>query len=150
MTMNKTLLFSAFVGVAFGSVNCIAEPEIPDLVGHWESQTELAKILKKEVPTSTHHTEHTEFGNVTLEYQFTEQKGRLLKGIKTSPSSKANVGKTEKIVCAIGFDNESIHCTDEDAIEDGLITSNHEIHLFYHQIDEDQSTVALKKLTKKK
>jgi hypothetical protein len=142
--MNKTLLCSAFAAIAFGSGNGYADPGIPDLVGQWEANGEFAKILRKEVPTLKSHVAYKEFGSLAFEYQFTEQKGRLLKGTKTSPS------KTEKIVCAIGFDNKSLHCTDEDGMEDGQIVNDHEIIVYYHHINEDYSVVSEAKLTKKK
>jgi hypothetical protein len=142
--MNKTLLCTAFAAVTFSSTNCFADPEIPNLVGHWEATGEFAKMLKKDVPAVKGHGAHTEFGSLSIEFEFTEQKGRLLKGTKTSPS------KTEKVVCTIGYDNKSLHCADEDGINDGQIINNHEIILYYYRINEDYSVVSEAKLTKKK
>lgn len=142
--MNKTLLCTAFAAFAVGSVTCRADPGIPDLAGHWEAHGEFAKILKQEAPQSKSHVPHTEFGSTAIDYHFTEQKGRLLKGTKTSPS------KTEKIVCVIGYDNKSLHCADEDSTENGHIVNDHVIILYLQTIGEDRSVVSGQKLTKKK
>jgi hypothetical protein len=144
MIMNKTLLCTTFASIVVGSVNCFADQGIPDLVGQWEGHGEFAKILRKEAPTLKSHVTYNEFGSLAIDYRFTEQKGRLLKGTKTSPS------KTEKVVCAIGYDNKSIHCTDEDGAENGQIVNDHEIIVYYQHINEDYSVVSEAKLMKKK
>ena len=116
---------------------------LPNLVGDWQATGESAKILKKEVPAVKSHGAHTEFTSTSIEYNFTEQQGRLLKGTKVSEN------RTEKFVCAIGFDNKSIRCTDEDGLQEGQLVSDNEIIMYYHQIDDDISVINQAKLTKK-
>lgn len=142
--MKKILLCTSFTLIAFVATNCFAESDIPNLVGKWVGEKEFAKILKAESPVEKSHTPHKEFGRIAIDCEFTTQQGRLLKGAKTSENW------SEKLVCAIDYDNKGLHCTDENGMFDGQIVGKDEIVMHYHHVASDNSVVAIMKLARKK
>lgn len=81
---------------------CIAGPEIPNLVGTWEVQSEAGLITKdSETGIWTHHRQ--EFSTLTAELVVTKQQGRVLYATFTSKHA------TEKMAAVIGWDNKTVY-----------------------------------------
>ena len=145
MNMKERVVFALVALLAVGTGNTVAEDKQANLLGKWTGIQEYALIRKTEVPTLPMHAVKDEFGQFSIDYEFTQQEGRLLKGVKTS------VTKTERIVCAIGHDKDDLHCTDENGHLDGEIEHDgQEIIGHYHHVTSDNSVVALVKLTRVK
>ena len=143
--MKERVVVAVAALMAMGTGNAVAEDKLPNLLGKWTGIQEYALILKTEAPTLPMHAVKDEFGQFSIDYEFTQQEGRLLKGVKTSAS------KTEKIVCAIGYDKDDLHCTDENGHLDGEIEHDgQEIIGHYHHVTSDNSVVATVKLTRVK
>jgi len=141
--MNKMLLRTSFALIAFAATSCLAESDIPNLVGKWTGEKEFAKILKTEGPVGRSHTPHEEFGKINVDVEFTMQKGRLLKGTKTSEKW------SERLVCVIDYDNKGLYCTDENGMFDGQLVGKDEIVFHYHHVTSDNSIVSVMKLAKR-
>jgi hypothetical protein len=121
----------------FGASVCYAESDVFNLIGTWAGKTEGAKILLADTPNPKSHGSHEEFYNMALEYEFTKQEGRLFHGTKKSAKF------TEKVVCAVDYDNENIHCTDENGIVDGKIVSKDKITTHYHHVTPEETVVSI-------
>ena len=120
----------------------LAESDVPNLVGKWAGKAEGALILKGAAPSQRVHATDALFA-LTYSLDFTEQQGRLVRGTRTSERY------TEKVVCAIDYDNESIRCTDEDGMLDGKLVNTNEITYHYHHVSLEESVVAVGVMTRK-
>ena len=137
MIMKHSVSSISLTFLMFGDSVCYAEPEVFNLLGTWAGKTEGAKILISGTPNPKTHGSHEEFYNFALEYNFTKQDGRLFHGTKKSAKF------TEKVVCAVDYDNENIHCTDENGIVDGKIVGKDKIFAHYHHVTPEESVVSI-------
>ena len=137
MIMKHSVSSISLTLLMFGASVCYAEPEVFNLLGTWAGKTEGAKILISGTPNPKSHGSHEEIFNFTFENEFTKQDGRLFHGIKKSAKL------TEKMVCAVDYDNENIHCTDENGIVDGKIAGKDKILAHYHHVTPEESVVII-------
>ncbi len=131
----------ALTGLLMGAGNSLAGNDIPNLVGTWQVRSEAAEIMMGTQPTAK-SIASGDYQQLAFEITFTEQRGRLLHGF----SKSATV--TEKMVCAINFDNEGLHCTDEDGVRDAKIVANDKIVFHYHHVTPEESVVAVGVMTR--
>ena len=120
----------------------LAESDVPNLVGKWAGKAEGAVMLKGEARSQRVHAVG-DFHVLTFSLDLTEQQGRLVRGTRTSERY------TEKVVCALDYDNESIRCTDEDGMLDGKLVNTNEITYHYHHVSPEESVVAVGVMTRK-
>lgn len=126
-----------------GTGVCFAEPEIPNLVGTWEVQSEAGLITKgSEAGTWTHHRQ--EFSTLTAELVVTKQQGRVLYATFTSKHA------TEQMAGVIGWDNKTVYFVDADGFTDASIVSKDKIACIYRHVGDKDSVVAAGIWTRKK
>jgi hypothetical protein len=131
----------ALTGLLIGASNSLAGDDIPNLVGTWKVQSEAAEIMMGTRPTAK-SIASGDFQQNAFEIIFTEQQGRLLHGVTKSTSV------TEKMVCAINYDNVGLHCTDEDGVREAKIVNNDKIVFHYHHVTPEESVVAVGVMTR--
>jgi hypothetical protein len=122
---------------------CLADQEIPNLVGHWTVKVEGATLIRdKNVGKSAHFGDENQT-TLEAEADITSQKGRVFYGM--FKSSRA----TEQFIGVIGHDNKSMYYADEDGFDDGKIISNDTMEIVYRHVTPQQTTVAVGKWTRK-
>jgi len=93
---------------------CLADSDIPNLVGTWVLKSEGGVLLKEKEPgPKTLHK--GAFSTLNAEAVVTKQQGRIIHG--TVKSDKA----TKNFIGAIGTDNKTIYYADEDGFLEGKL-----------------------------
>jgi hypothetical protein len=121
---------------------CLAEPDIPNLVGTWAVQSEGAYLSKGGEPgTWSHYREGA--NTLTAELVVTKQQGRVFYGTFTSKLA------TENLAGVIGWDNKTFYLVDQDGFTDGNIVSNNKMTCIYRHVGDKDSVVAAGIMTRK-
>jgi len=127
----------------FGTGVCLADSNIPNLVGTWTVKADGAVITRGNAPgAKTHHS--GEFSVLTAEATVTKQQGRALHG--TFKSQRA----TENFIAVIGTDNKSVYFADEDGFMEGKIINKNKINMIYRHVSPSDTVVAVGTWTRKK
>jgi hypothetical protein len=142
--MKKSIcVMSVLLATLFCVSICLADSDIPNLVGTWTVKCESGVVLKgKEPSPKTHHTQP--FGNLNAEAVITKQQGRIMHG--TFKSNRA----TENFVAAIGYDNKAIYHADEDGFFEGKLIDKDTIEFVYRHVTPTESVVAVGVYTRNK
>jgi len=134
---------SMLIATLFCASVCVADSDIPNLVGTWTVKTEGGLLIKgKEPGPKTHHKDA--FSTLNAEAVITKQQGRIMHG--TFKSAKA----TENFVAAIGHDNKTLYCAFEQGLFEGKIINNDTIESVYRHVTPADTVVAVGIWTRKK
>lgn len=142
--MKKSIcVVSLLIATLFCVSVCLADSDIPNLVGTWVVKAEGGLQLKGNEPgPKTHHTQP--FSTLNAEAVITKQQGRIMHG--TFKSHRA----TENFVGAIGLDNKTLYCSYELGLWEGKIIDNDTIQTVYRHATPTDSVVAVGVWTRKK
>ena len=142
--MKKSIcVVSLLLATLFCVSVCIADSDIPNLVGTWTVKTEGGLLIKgKEPGPKTHHKDA--FSTLIAEAVITKQQGRIMHG--TFKSAKAS----ENVVAAIGHDNKTLYGSLEQGLFEGKIINNDTIESVYRHVTPTDSVVAVGLWTRKK
>lgn len=141
--MKKLICTISLLTLLFGVSVCMADSDIPNLVGTWTVKSEAGLLIKgKEPGQKTHHREA--FSTLNSEWIVIKQQGRIMHGTFTSPKA------TENFVAAIGHDNKTIYCVDEDGFFEGKIIDKDTIETVYRHVTPADSVVSIGIFTRKK
>ena len=122
---------------------CMADSDIPNLVGSWTTKSEAGLLLKgKEPGSKTHHKDA--FNTLIAEAVITKQQGRIMHG--TFKSAKA----TENFIGAIGLDNKTLYYADEDGFLEGKIIDKDTIEVVYRHVTPADTVIGVGVFTRKK
>jgi hypothetical protein len=143
--MKKSIcVVSLLIATLFCVSVCMADSDIPNLVGTWVVKSEGGVLLKgKEPGPKTHHKDA--FSTLNAEAVITKQQGRIMHG-----TFKAPIGDTEKFVAGIGLDNKTIYYADEDGFIEGKIIDKDTIEVVYRHVTAFDIVVAVGVWTRKK
>ena len=141
--MKKIILAGAALLILFVPSLCLADPQIPNLVGAWEVKSEGGLMVKGDQPGKITHWEPKQT-SLKAEAHITKQNGRVLFG--TFKSSRA----TENFIAVIGHDNKTFYLADEDGYGDGKIIGNDRIEIIYRHVKPTDSAAAAGVWTRKK
>lgn len=141
--MNKVAPIICALIVFVGSSICLADANIPNLVGTWAVKGEGGVVLRGNEPgQGTHH--RGPFSTITAEALIAEQQGRVMHGTFTSPRA------SEKFIAVIGHDNKTFHYADQDGFMDGRIIDKDTMELVYRHVTGADTVVAVAVWTRKK
>ena len=141
--MKKAIFLNSLLITLLGVSVCLADSNIPDLVGTWTIKSEGGVLIKgNEAGPKTHHS--SAFSTLNAEAVVTKQQGRILHG--TFKSGKA----TENFIAAIGPDNKTIYYADEDGLLEGKIIDKDTIESIYRHVTPADAVVAVGVWTRKK
>lgn len=141
--MKRSICFACVLITVLSVSVCLAESDIPDLVGTWTVKGEGGVIIRGDKPGPTTHYKDG-FGSLDAEAVVTKQQGRIMHGIFKSPSA------SEKFIAAIGPDNTTIYYADQDGFIDGKIINKDTIEVVYRQVTSVDTVVAVGIWTRKK
>lgn len=127
--MNAKAKYVTLVWLVLGASVCFADSGAPQLLGTW------TKVVKIDAQSPKSQDSPTRFDTSEVEFAFTEQEGRSVKGTKTAQN------KQESIACRIGDDNRAIVCEDASGVFQGEIYSSDEIVGVY-RASTDSSTIS--------
>jgi hypothetical protein len=134
---------SMLIATLFCVSVCMADSDIPNLVGTWVVKSEGGVLLKGQEPgPKTHHKEA--FSTLNAEAVITQQQGRIMHG--TFKSQRA----TEKFVAGIGLDNKTIYYADEDGFIEGKIIDKDTIEVVYRHVSAFDIVIGVGVWTRKK
>ena len=134
---------SMLIATLFCVSACLADSDIPNLVGTWTLKSEGGVLLKGQEPgPKTHHKDA--FNTLIAEAVVTKQQGRIMHG--TFKSAKA----TENFVAAIGHDNKTIYYADEDGFLEGKLIDKDTMEIIYRHVTPADAVVAVGLWTRKK
>lgn len=140
----KKITFAVLVSLAvFSASLCLANSEIPNLVGVWEVRSEGGVIIRGDKTGKTTHFEAKQT-SLKADLEITKQDGRVLYG--TFRSSRA----TENFIAVIGHDNKTLYYVDEDGFADGRIINTDKIESIYRHVSPTDSVAAVGVWTRKK
>ncbi len=142
--MKKSICVASLLIFLLGVSVCLADSDIPNLVGTWTTKSEAGLLIKKgnEPGPKTHHTQP--FSSLNAEAVITKQQGRIMHG--TFKSDRA----TENFVGAIGLDNKTLYCSYEQGFLEGKIIDKDTIQIVYRHVTPTDSVVAVGVWTRKK
>ena len=142
--MKKSICFvSMLIATLFCVSVCVADSDIPNLVGTWVVKSEGGVLLKgKEPGPKTHHKEA--FSTLNAEAVITQQQGRIMHGAFKSQRA------TEKFVAGIGLDNKTIYYADEDGFIEGKIIDKDTIEVVYRHVTPADTVIGVGVFTRKK
>ncbi|MGO8881697.1 MAG: hypothetical protein ACLPVO_01925 [Desulfomonilaceae bacterium] len=142
--MKKSICVASLLMLLLGVSVCLADSDIPNLVGTWTTKSEAGLLIKKgnEPGPKTHHTQP--FSSLNAEAVITKQQGRIMHG--TFKSHRA----TENFVGAIGLDNKTLYCSYEQGFLEGKIIDKDTIQIVYRHVTPTDSVVAVGVWTRKK
>jgi len=141
--MKKAIFLTSLLITLLGVSVCLADSNIPDLVGTWTTKSEAGLIIRgNQTGQTTHHT--NAFSTLNAEAVITKQQGRIMHG--TFKSGKA----TENFIAAIGPDNKTIYYADEDGLLEGKIIDKDTIESVYRHVTPADAVVAIGVWTRKK
>jgi len=144
MFNTKKVLFGLiFFTVIFMAGVCLADSNIPNLLGTWIVKSEGGVLVKSAASgPKTHHA--GEFSSMTAEMTVTKQKGRVIHGTLKSPRA------TENFIGVIGTDNKSFYYADEDGTMDARITGEGQGEFIYRHVTSSDTVVGVGTITRKK
>jgi hypothetical protein len=141
--MNKLAPIICALILLVGSSICMADANIPNLVGTWTVKAEGGVVVKgAEQGPGTHHKGL--FSTLTAEAVITEQQGRVMHGTFKSPRA------SEKFIAVIGHDNKTFHYADQDGFIDGRIIDKDTIEIVYRHVTAADTVAAVGVWTRKK
>ncbi|MGO8878054.1 MAG: hypothetical protein ACLPVO_01665 [Desulfomonilaceae bacterium] len=134
---------SLLIATLFCVSVCMADSDIPNLVGTWTVKSEGGLLLKgKEPGPKTNYTDA--FGTLNAEAVITKQQGRIIHG--SFKSSRA----TKNFIAAIGLDNKTLYYADEDGFLDGKIIDKDTIEYVYRHATLVDTVIGVGVWTRKK
>jgi hypothetical protein len=143
--MKKSIcVVSVLVATLFCVSVCMADSDIPNLVGTWTTKSEAGLLILKgnEPGPKTHHTQP--FSSLNAEVAITKQQGRIFHGAFKSHRA------TENFVGAIGPDNKTLYCAFELGFMEGKIINKDKIEIVYRHVTPADAVVAVGIWTRKK
>jgi hypothetical protein len=144
ITMKKSAcIISLLLATLFCVSVCLADSDIPNLVGTWTTKSEAGLLLKGKEPGSTTHHKDA-FSALIAEAVITKQQGRIMHGTFKSPKA------SENFIAAIGHDNKTIYYADEDGFLEGKLIDKDTIEVVYRHVTNSDTVVAVGIMTRKK
>jgi len=141
--MNKLVTIICALIALVGSSICMADTNIPNLVGTWTVKAEGGVVVKgAEQGQGTHHK--GPFSTLAAEAVIAEQQGRVMHGTFKSPRA------SEKFIAVIGHDNKTFHYADQDGFIDGRIIDKDTIEIVYRHVTAADTVAAVGIWTRKK
>jgi hypothetical protein len=142
--MKKSVcIVSLLIAALFCVSVCLADSDIPNLVGTWTLKSEGGVLLKgKESGPKTLHT--GPFSTLDAEAVITKQQGRIIHGSVKSPKA------TKNFIGAIGHDNKTIYYADEDGFLEGKLIDKDTMEIIYRHVTPADAVVAVGLWTRKK
>ncbi len=135
---------SMLIATLFCVSVCVADSDIPNLVGTWTVKSEGGVLLKGKEQNPKTHQPGVPFSTLTAEAVITKQQGRIMQG--TFKSARA----TEDFVAGIGHDNKSLYFADDDGFLEGKIIDKDTIQIVYRHVTPIDTMVAVGIWTRKK
>ena len=142
--MKKSLcIVSLLIATLFCVSVCLADSDIPNLLGTWTLKSEGGVLLKgKESGPKTLHT--GPFSTLDAEAVITKQQGRIIHGSVKSPKA------TKNFIGAIGHDNKTIYYADEEGLLEGKLIDKDTMEIIYRHVTPADAVVAVGLWTRKK
>jgi len=142
--MKKSVCIVSLLIVTLFCVSvCLADSDIPNLVGTWTLKSEGGVLLK--ATESGPKTLHTgPFSTLNAEAVITKQQGRIIHGSVKSPKA------TKNFIGAIGHDNKTIYYADEEGLLEGKLIDKDTMEIIYRHVTPADAVVAVGLWTRKK
>jgi hypothetical protein len=142
--MKKSVCIVSLLIVTLFCVSvCLADSDIPNLVGTWTLKSEGGVLLKgTESGPKTLHT--GPFSTLNAEAVITKQQGRIIHGSVKSPKA------TKNFIGAIGHDNKTIYYADEEGLLEGKLIDKDTMEIIYRHVTPADAVVAVGLWTRKK
>jgi hypothetical protein len=143
-TMKKSICaVSVMIAILFCVSVCMADSDVPNLVGTWVLKSEGGVLLKgKEPGAKTLHA--GAFSTLNAEAVITKQQGRIIHGTIKSPKA------TKNFIGAIDHDNKTLYYADEDGFLKGKLIDKDTIEHVYRHVTPSDAVVAVGVWTRKK
>jgi len=136
-------IISLLLATLFCVSVCLADSDIPNLVGTWTLKSEGGVLLKgTESGPKTLHT--GPFSTLNAEAVITKQQGRIIHGSVKSPKA------TKNFIGAIGHDNKTIYYADEEGLLEGKLIDKDTMEIIYRHVTPADAVVAVGLWTRKK
>ena len=142
--MKKSVCIVSLLIVTLFCVSvCLADSDIPNLVGTWTLKSEGGVLLKgTESGPKTLHT--GPFSTLNGEAVITKQQGRTIHGSVKSPKA------TKNFVGAIGHDNKIMYYAGHDGFLEGKLIDKDTMEIIYRHVTPADAVVAVGLWTRKK
>ena len=142
--MKKSVCIVSLLIVTLFCVSvCLADSDIPNLVGTWTLKSEGGVLLKgTESGPKTLHT--GPFSTLNAEAVITKQQGRIIHGSVKAPKA------TKNFIGAIGHDNKTIYYADEEGLLEGKLIDKDTMEIIYRHVTPADAVVAVGVWTRKK